>query len=72
MEYQIGVEDSTSVPTKKELAQEKRRCWSHGCRHKAFLKDWAGWHWCLKHWWYHSSGDGFKMTITKIKLTKFF
>ena len=35
----------------EELKKMKRKCNSPSCRYKAFLTDWTGWKWCLKHWY---------------------
>lgn len=40
-----------AVATDEEIAAQKRRCWSPPCKGRAFLVDWAGWHWCFKHWY---------------------
>jgi hypothetical protein len=29
-----------------------RQCWRPGCKHRAFIRDWKGWHWCLRDWWW--------------------
>ncbi|MEI7999104.1 MAG: hypothetical protein WCH62_06335 [Candidatus Omnitrophota bacterium] len=42
-------EGQNSKLSKKELSKRDRMCWVPGCPHRAWLIDWAGWHWCFKH-----------------------
>ncbi len=34
-----------------DLRMAKTKCWSPGCTHRAWLRDWAGWQWCLRDWY---------------------
>ena len=61
----------TGQATPKEIKALKRRCWSPNCRHRAFLKDWGGWQWCLKHW-YRSWIWGQEKSWYYLKTTKIF
>jgi hypothetical protein len=36
---------------REEWCHWRRRCWSLDCQRTAWLRDWAGWKWCLRHWW---------------------
>lgn len=40
-----------SETPKAELKAMKRRCWNTGCQNRAWLIDWTGYHYCLRHWW---------------------
>lgn len=51
-------EEHQSQATPEELKALKRRCWSPPCKRRAFLRDWAGWQWCFKHWWRNLCWDG--------------
>lgn len=60
--------------TKEEIKANKRRCWWTGCKNRAWLEDWSGWHWCYKHWYWsardHVEGRGLKAWGWQIKKTK--
>ncbi len=64
---------NTAQATAEEMKARKRRCWSPGCKHKAFLEDWTGYRHCLKHWYQSlkwGSGENHKWFY--IKNTKIF
>lgn len=51
----------------------KRQCWRLRCKSKAFLFSWAGWTFCLKHWWEDvKQADSFENKWVKIKGTRLF
>ena len=45
------MDNQAKVASAEEIEARKRKCWSPPCKNQAFLIDWAGWHWCLKHWY---------------------
>lgn len=47
MEY-IEAGDNPSVSNAKITYN---RCWSPNCNRRIKLRDWAGWHWCIRHWY---------------------
>lgn len=75
MELGNQITGGGSQATKEDLRRQKRQCWSQGCKHKAFLRDWAGWRWCFKDWYrftkYHSEGRLKKLWFL-IRCTKIF
>lgn len=40
----------TKEEYKKRALHNYRMCWRPLCKNYAFLRDWAGWKWCIKHW----------------------
>ena len=55
--------------TKAEIRALKRRCWSPRCKRVAFIRDFMGWQWCLKHFIWHwrwSEGKFYNLTHARI------
>jgi hypothetical protein len=56
--------------TKKEIAEQKRKCWRMDCKKTSHFEAWTGWKFCLKHFiedYKYGSGRHF---ITMLKHTK--
>lgn len=71
----MGQEEQASQATPQEIKENRRRCRWTGCKHRAFYEDWAGWHFCLYHWWYTTKdsveGRGLKYWWWYIKNSNF-
>lgn len=64
-------EEKCYQATRKEIKKMIRQCWSPGCKGFAFLRDWAGWKWCFRHWIWHLKGKENQKWLY-IKTTKIF
>lgn len=42
----------------EEMARIARECWDTECSRRALVRDWAGWRWCLRHFWEHFRQGG--------------
>ena len=43
--------EKAAQATKEDIKRGKRKCWNPSCKDRAWLWDWAGWHYCLKDWY---------------------
>lgn len=55
-----------------DLKRYRRECWRPGCPRRAWLRDWAGWHWCGRDWYRSARWGGgrfwFDLKTVRIKL----
>ena len=45
------IQNASKTPEKELKFKRHHNCFSPGCRNLTFLRDWAGWVWCTKHYW---------------------
>lgn len=55
--------DTAKQKSQAELKVMKRRCWSTGCKNRAWLIDWTGYRLCLSHWWRSYRWGGGEVSI---------
>ena len=55
--------------TKAEIKERRKKCWHSGCKAYAFLRDYTGYKYCIKHW-YHSMRWGGGNKWFYVKTTK--
>ena len=60
-----------------QIRAARRQCWKPHCPRIAWLEDWAGWHWCFRHWlfnlrWSGASAYGKWLNIRTVKIRKWY
>lgn len=45
------MDNSSKTPEVELRFKRHHNCFYPGCRGFTFLRDWAGWIWCIKHYW---------------------
>lgn len=62
--------NNSSQATPEDLRRQRIKCFSPYCKYRAYLIDWSGWKWCIRHWYwnlkYASKDKWFYFKTTKI------
>lgn len=57
MPYEL--KGQTKEATKAELKRYRTQCsYYPKCKTRAWLRDWSGWKWCFKHWYWKNRWGG--------------
>jgi hypothetical protein len=56
----------------KKAIKEWKRCSSPECKSASYLEDWAGWRWCIRHWFFNWRWGGGKKWFELRHLKIFF